>query len=299
MTLGQAHSTTTVAWLSTPKKLNDEIILNGKEAKGGVRSRILAHLDRLRTFLGHSYAAKVKSTNNFPANAGIASSASGFCALTMAGAAAFGNVAEHEDLAALASLARRASGSACRSFLGGFVEWEAGTNNSSSLPRQLHLPQYWALTDVVAVLDPADKKVSSHRGHELAASSFLLENRLQFVKQALPLTREAIRSRNLNALGPILEKDALFMHAVMLTSQPSLLYLNEASVNLMQAVQTWRLEEGIEVYFTIDAGPNLHLICESKSERLLTKKLNEIEAVSQIIINRPGPGPLEMTKHLF
>lgn len=299
MTLSDAHSTTTVAWLDHSQHMEDEILLNGKDVTGGVRFRTVEHLDRLREFLDHAQAAKVVSVNNFPSNAGIASSASGFCALTLAGAAAWEQSAEHLELGALASLARRASGSACRSFYGGFVEWQGGTKDKSSFPLQLHPPQHWALSDVVAVLNSADKKVSSQQGHELAASSFLLQDRVEFVRFALPLVREAVRSRNLKILGPILEKDALFMHAVMLTSQPSLLYLNDAAISLMQLVQTWRSEEGLQVYFTIDAGPNLHLICQSENEGLVAKRLEKMDSVSQVIVNRPGSGPSQMAEHLF
>ncbi len=242
--------------------------------------------------------AKVVSVNNFPAGAGIASSASGFCALTVA-AAASQMEGEDLDLNALARISRRASGSACRSFFGGFVEWEAGIDDCSSLPMQLHHERHWALNDVVAVVSAASKKVSSQSGHGLADSSFLLENRLQFVSEALPIAKGAVRSRNLKILGPLLEKDALFMHAVMLTSRPSLLYLNDAAVDLMQAVQSWRAEEGLEAYFTIDAGPNLHVICEEQDRGRLLKKMETVESVSQIIVNGPGPGPEPHPEHLF
>ncbi len=298
MTLSGAHSTTTVAWLATSQR-EDEISLNGQFAKGTDRTRIIAHLDRMRNLLGHHRMAKVVSVNNFPAGAGIASSASGFCALTVAAAAASQMEGEDLDLNALARISRRASGSACRSFFGGFVEWEAGIDDCSSLPMQLHHERHWALNDVVAVVSRASKKVSSQSGHGLADSSFLLENRLQFVSEALPIAKGAVRSRNLKILGPLLEKDALFMHAVMLTSRPSLLYLNDAAVDLMQAVQSWRAEEGLEAYFTIDAGPNLHVICEEQDRGRLLKKMEAVESVSQIIVNRPGPGPEPHPEHLF
>ncbi len=298
MTLSGAHSTTSLAWLPTSQR-QDEITLNGQFAEGTVRTRIVAHLDRLRNFLGHHQIAKVVSVNNFPVSAGIASSASGFCALTLAAAAASQKEGEDLDPTTLARIARRASGSACRSFFGGFVEWDAGIDDRSSLPRQLHEARHWALNDVVAVVSAAGKKVSSQNGHGLADSSFLLENRLQFVREALPVAKEAVRSRNFEILGPLLEKDALFMHAVMLTSRPSLLYLNDASVDLMRAVQSWRAEEGLEAYFTIDAGPNLHVICEEKDRSRLLKKMEAVETVSQIIVNGPGPSPEPLLEHLF
>ncbi len=298
MTLSRAHSTTSVAWLSTSSR-PDEILLNGRAATGAVRARVVTHLDRLRAYLGHSYTAKVASVNNFPASAGMASSASGFCALTLAGATAGGTNAGVRDLDALARLARKASGSACRSFFGGFVEWEAGTDDMSSRPRQLHTPGHWALSDVVAIVSAADKTISSQQGHTLAAHSFLLQDRLRFVRQALPAVKEAVRDRNLQILGPLLEKDTLFMHAVMLTSRPSLLYLHPATVNLMAAVQSWREEEGLEAYFTIDAGPNLHVICEAESESRLVQRLAASANVSQVIVNHPGPGPVQRSEHLL
>ncbi len=297
MTLSHAHTTTSVAWLSASVP-RDEVLLNGRVASGSVRARVVAHLDRLRDHLGHARAAKMASVNNFPAAAGIASSASGFCALTLAGNAACAKDGSAGNGDALARLARRASGSACRSFFGGFVEWEAGADDRSSLPRQLHAPDHWDLRDIVVIVSAADKKVSSHRGHAMAARSFLLQERLRFVDQVLTPVRAAIRDRDLKTLGPLMEKDALFMHAVMLTSRPPLLYLNETAIHLMAEVQSWRDTEGLEAYFTIDAGPNLHLICEAKTESRLVSKLQATGLASQIMVNRPGPGPVQLSEHL-
>ncbi len=291
MTLSHAHTTTSVVWLRAQPGLQDRVTINGTACQGPALARISAHLDRIRAPVDPTLKAYVLSRNNFPASAGIASSASGFCALTLAAQAALTGTIEEESLLALACQARLASGSACRSFLGGFVEWEAGHDHASSVPRQLHAPAHWQLYDIVVVLDTRPKKVSSHDGHRLASTSPVLSSRLTYVKEHLPVARQALATRDLAQLGPILEADTLFMHAVMLTSQPPLLYLDAASVQLMAMVQDWRNGEGLQVYFTADAGPNLHLVCEADSLDEVCKRLNRLDLVQSLILNHPGPAP--------
>ncbi len=296
MTLSHAHTTTSVRWLQEQPGHQDRVILNGQECVGPALERITRHLDRIRESVNPTLKAHVESWNSFPASAGIASSASGFCALTLAAQAALPGETAADSMPSLACQARLASGSACRSFFGGFVEWEAGHDHASSVPRQLHPPSHWNLYDIVVVLDSQPKKVSSHDGHRLADSSPILSPRLTYIGEQLPVVKEAIRQRDLALLGPIVETDALFMHAVMLTSKPPLLYLDAMSAQLMEMVQNWRDREGLQVYFTVDAGPNLHLLCEKTELEEIVKRLNQLDFVQFLILNRPGPAPVQLTE---
>ncbi len=99
-------------------------------------------------------------------------------------------------------------------------------------------------------------------------------------------------------LGAMIEDDCLSMHRVMQTQTPPIFYWNNATKKLMEMVRCWR-NEGIPVYFTIDAGPNVHLICEKSTVELLKKKLREIEEVKNIIVNTSAPGAHLVDKHLF
>ncbi|MCE2466533.1 MAG: diphosphomevalonate decarboxylase [Caldilineaceae bacterium] len=302
MTLSHAHSTTTVAWMDgSPTGEADILVIDGKEQSGSAHRRTVSLLDRIRTAMGIHWPAHVESRNSFPASAGIASSASGFCALTVAAcqALAAGGRRDIPNRLHQARLARRASGSACRSFQGGFVEWSAGVDDTTSVACQVAGPDHWPLHDVVAVLDADPKSVSSHDGHRLAATSPLQEERVRQVQSHLNTARAAIRARDLKSLGEISERDAMLMHAVMMSSEPPLLFLNEGSVALMRQIRDWRLQEGLEVYFTVDAGPNLHVLCNEANVGEVSHRLARWPSVQDILVNGPGPAPELRNSHFF
>lgn len=171
MNLDACLTTTTV--LFDPALDTDEITLTWYQqvphpATGRPRERVGAHLDRLRQLAGVDTRARVTSQNNFPADAGIASSAAGFAALTLATAAAL-NL--DLDTTTLSRLARRSgSGSACRSIPDGFVEWYNG-NDQKSIAVTIAPPEHWDLADIVAVVDMQPKKIGSAENHRLASTS--------------------------------------------------------------------------------------------------------------------------------
>jgi diphosphomevalonate decarboxylase len=296
MTLADAHTTTTVAWDVARESRADTITLDGEELSPSKARRIVEHLDRLRALAGINYCARVASWNNFPTASGIASSASGFAALTVAGCAALGL---DWDATRLSAIARQGSGSASRSLFGGFVEWHKGSGDGDSIARQIYPPDHWDLRDIVAVVSGEEKKVSSANGHLLALTSPLVEARSIRVTGWLDEVRQALADRNITQLGPAIELDALTMHSVMMTSQPSLLYWQPGTLAILHAVQRWREDDGLPVYFTIDAGPNVHLICEADIAREIESRLAQIDAVESVITSHPGPGPQVMDEHLF
>lgn len=296
MTLADAYTLTTVAWDDVGHLTHDEVVLDDQLLAPVAAARISRHLDRLRDLAGVTVRARVVSRNNFPTASGIASSASGFSALTVAGCAALGLNLEP---AALSALSRLASGSASRSHFGGFVEWVQGTDHANSVAQELYGPEHWDLVDLVAVVSDAAKRVSSEAGHTIAASSPLQSGRIASLPPALESVRQAIAHRDLAAMGPILEQDALAMHGVMMTGNPSLLYWQPGTLQILHAVRRWREEEGVPVYFTIDAGPNVHLICEGSQVVAVQTRLAQLSAVQQIIASRPGPAPLLLDEHLF
>jgi len=302
MTLADAYTITTVAWDDGTGEIadgeplhHDRIMLDGKLLIGRATDRLTDHLDRIRKLAGIDLYARVESKNNFPMASGIASSASGFAALTVAATEAL----EMElNVTQLSAIARRGSGSASRSILGGFVEWEKGIDNESSVAHQLHPSEHWNLYDIVAVVSSAEKKISSASGHIIANSSPLLDGRINGLECALRDVRTAIDERNLEQLGPIIEHDALAMHSIMMTSDPSLFYWQPGTVELIQSARQWR-NDGLPVYFTIDAGPNLHLICEEESVDEICDLLLKKSFVQQVIASQPGPGVESRSEHLF
>jgi diphosphomevalonate decarboxylase len=285
ITLNNARTVTSVHFdASLPE---DQLELDGRPASEGARRRAERHLDILRQLTGVTLHARIISRNNFPTGAGIASSASGFAALTVAAAAALGLDRSPRELS---RLARRGSGSACRSLFGGFVEWVAGVDDATSFSRPLAPPEHWALEDLIAVVAEGHKAVSSAEGHRLATTSPLCAARVRDVERALPLVRAAIRRRDLRSLGEIVERDAIAMHAVMMTSQPPLFYWLPETLRVVLAVRTWR-EEGSPAYFTIDAGPNVHVLCEAGVADEVEQRLKATPGVRRVLRNRPGPAP--------
>ena len=296
MTLADAHTTTTVAWDDTGVLERDAFVLDGVTQSPARSQRLTRHLDLLRGLAGVTWRARVTSENNFPTASGIASSASGFAALTVAGCAALGL---ELDATRLSAIARRSSGSASRSLFGGFVEWEQGSSDADSVAFALHGPEHWELRDVVAVVSGEEKKLSSADGHLLAKSSPLLDGRIAQVDGWLEEVRQAIATRDIHRLGPVIELDALAMHSVMMTSTPSLLYWQPGTLEILQAVHRWREEDGLAVYFTIDAGPNVHLICEAESAPEVETRLAALRSVERVIVSGPGRGPQLLDEHLI
>jgi diphosphomevalonate decarboxylase len=296
MTLADAYTTTTVEWQSSSAQANDQIEIDGRTLNGEAGARLLRHLDRIRLLAGTDQRARVASCNNFPMASGIASSASGFAALTVAACQALGL---DLDATQLSALARLGSGSACRSLFGGFVLWDRGFDHDTSVARMLFLPEHWDLYDLVAIVSSAEKKVSSEDGHRIAATSPLNQARVEHVKTLLPVVQEAIAHVDLAQLGDAIEWDALAMHAVMQTGTPSLLYWQPGTVEVIQAVRRWRAEEGIAAYFTIDAGPNVHVLCAAEDAPAVQARLAALPSVADVLVSRPGPAPYAVTDHLF
>lgn len=284
MTLDRLYTVTTVNFDDSLK--DDVVVIDGVERHGVARRRAVEQLGILRRMARVESKAEIISRNNFPMGAGIASSASAFAALTLAASDALGLDLDHK---ALSRIARRGSGSASRSLFGGFVEWHAGDDDDSSYAEQLYDSHHWhELRDVVAVVAQEEKKVSSANGHLLANTSPFLEKRISQANELLPTVRKAIMARDLMELGPAIEADALAMHFVMMSSDPPLYYWSPQTIQLIKKAHEWR-EQGLQAYFTIDAGPNVHFICEDYQAGELVALLERLDFVQEIFSAGPGP----------
>lgn len=283
MNLDRLTTITTVEF--SPDYDDDLVILDGREERGETRQRIVAHLDRVRAMARLRARARVISKNSFPSGAGLASSASGFAALSLAASRAAGLELSQRELSILA---RFGSGSACRSIPGGFSEWTAGSSSEESLAEQIAPPEHWDLRDVIALVSRAKKPVGSTEGHSLAPSSPFFQARLASLADRLTKAKAALLEKDLATLGPLIEEDAISMHAVMMTSRPPIYYWLPSSIQLIHEVQNWRAE-GLEVYFTLDAGPNVHLICQAADQAEVERRLRDIEEVLEVIVTGPGP----------
>ncbi|MDR3578294.1 MAG: diphosphomevalonate decarboxylase [Anaerolineaceae bacterium] len=262
----------------------DSLSLNGEQASGPALSRVIQFLDLVRDAAGKNLHTAVESENNFPTQAGIASSAAAFAALSLAASHALGlDLTEAE----LSRLARRGSGSACRSIPGGFVEWQAGTGDLDSYAFSIAQPDYWDLVDCIAIVETSPKKTGSSEGHALAASSPIQYARLADARRRLDICRKAILERDFTAMASICELDSNLMHAVMMTSSPALFYLEPASLEIMKAVPTWR-QSGLPVFYTVDAGANVHVLTQQNSAGIVIERLNQFPSVKSVCSARAG-----------
>jgi len=292
MCLSDLLTTTTVEF--DEKYDFDEIIINNKKEEIA-GSKAIKHLDRIRKLAGVNMKAKVVTNNNFPAGTGLSSSASGFAALSVAGAFAAGlNLSEKE----LSILARRGSGSACRSIPSGFVEWLDGDTSESSFAKSIFPSDHWKIVDVVAIVSTEKKDVASTAGQKLANSSPFFESRLSRINNKIKSIKELIQKKDFTNFGSLVEAEALELHAVMLTSSPSLIYWTPGTLKIMKLCKKWR-GEGLEGYFTINTGQDVHLIIEEKNIEKLKKELEKIPEVQKIIVNYPSSGARLVENHLF
>lgn len=266
--------------------LRDQLILNNQAVSGAALDRMARFLDHVRQIAGRKLFARVVSENNFPIGAGIASSAAGFAALALAATAAL-NI--HFDEIALSKLARLGSGSACRSIPAGFVEWQAGEDDASSVASTLAPPNHWDLVDCIAIVESRQKEVGSAEGHLLAHSSDIQGCRLESAPHRLAICRRAILNRDFCALADVVEEDSNLMHAVMITSRPPLFYWEPASLAIIKEVPLWR-QSGVPACYTLDAGPNVHIITTSTYAARIQSLVLAIPGVQQVLIAAAGEG---------
>lgn len=217
----------------------------------------------------------IKTSNNFPHSAGIASSASAFAALAKCLTDIEISLGiELEDAQKRSSmLARLGSGSACRSLtsaefnLWGKTLFEIGSNDYGTDLKLTPTQQEklgWPLLDTILIVSSATKKVSSSQGHALMHTHPYREARIEQANENMRVLYQAIMNGDPETFGEIVENEAMSLHALMMSSYPAFCLLLPNSLAIIEKVQTYRRMTGLNLYFTIDAGPNIHLIYPEK-----------------------------------
>lgn len=302
--LSNATTITSVNFVSDLER--DKIISNEKEVSltSNFAIRVSKHLDRLRSLAGENTKAIVKTENSFPESVGIASSASGFAALTAAAAGALGLDLDERELSILARLG---SGSACRSIPDGFVEWVSGDDSESSFAKQIAPPDHWDISIVTVVVSQKAKKLTSTSGHELALASPFFKTRIDGIEDCLKKVRKSILSKDFEQFGQELEMEAISLHAIAMTSpfmangwNSGAYYWTSDTMELILAVQEWR-SSGLETYFTLDAGPTVHLVCLREYENEVINSVKELTENKpnrhwDIMVNHPANGVRLLSK---
>ncbi len=287
MNLGCLSTRTTVDF--DPSLQQDSLILNGEPLSGPALRRVQKFMDRIRALANQTLFAHIISENNFPAGVGVASSASGFAALALAGSKAIGlNLSEDQ----LSYLAKFGSGSACRSIPGGFVAWNVTSEDEQSFARSFAPADHWQLVDCIAILSTQHKDTGSEKGMQRADTSPLQSARVADSQRRFDICQQAILHKDFDALAKVTELDSNLMHAVMMTSDPPLFYWQPESLGLMKAIQSWQ-KEGLPVTYTLDAGPNVHVICLKKAMGEVLTRLRQQPEILNILKGLPsGPARL-------
>jgi len=309
MTLEVCRSVTTVELREDLAR--DEVWLAGAEGRleapgEAFAARVRRHLEAIRAWTGRKERFRVATRNTFPAAAGLASSASGFAALACAVSLChpertrgiWAGASDAPTAGELSVLARLSgSGSAARSVLGGYVEWPAEPGDEAPAAG-LAPAAHWDLRCVIALLETGEKAVSSLEGHRRAPTSPHFARRLELVPGRLATVRQAIRDRDLSSLGPVLERDAIELHAIAMTSEPPIFYWRPGTLEVLAAVRDLR-RGGIEAYSTMDAGANVHVICPPEDEPRVATALAAVPGVGGLIRDRVGDGPREEEANLL
>jgi diphosphomevalonate decarboxylase len=300
MTLKDCYTETSVKF-SSCEKLCVELSLEGKsEERFG--AKIMAYLERLDRPELKNIRLQVQTRNTFPHGAGIASSASGLSAFALCLTDYLFELQERPRDALFyqeaSDLSRLASGSACRSIYGGFTTWGesalSGSSDRFSTPLEVH-ESLTNLHDTVLIISDAEKSISSSKGHERMSEHGYASARFIEAKKNFSLMISALKTGDLEGMGLVLENEALQLHAMMMTSPESFTLLRPNSLLAIEMVRAFRNETKLPLYFTLDAGPNLHLIypptAYSKVQAFITHELGALG--TRIIDDQRGEGPIK------
>ncbi|SHJ42014.1 diphosphomevalonate decarboxylase [Tangfeifania diversioriginum] len=306
--LKNAKTKTTVE-ITGSSKWQTEFLFEGKLSQFG--ERIQKYIDELANDEKwmNDFSFRIESSNTFPHSAGIASSASAFGALALCLAdlkkQVTGKKAETQNFFRQASAwARLGSGSACRSVYPQFAVWGKfdempDSSNEFAIPvsENIH-PDYFTLHDAILLVDSTKKKVSSSAGHQLMNDHPFREAR---IKQANNHTREILKvmkTGHHEHFFKIVEKEALSLHSMMMTSEPPYLLLHPNSLAIIRKIQDIRRQTNLQVGFTIDAGPNIHFLYFEKDKnevhRFIKNELLKFTENGSWLDDQIGNGPKKL-----
>jgi diphosphomevalonate decarboxylase len=281
VTLGGLY-TETVAALAPPEADRDEVRVDGAAMP---TERYAPFFTEIRRIAGRAVYFDAESKNSFPSAAGLASSSSGFAALACAC-----SLAADMGLSAgeLSAVARLGSASAARSVFGGFVLLPVGASRAEPL----YGPDYWSdFRVVIAITSRAPKGRSSRRAMRQSRETSpyygaWLESAVAATADAL----DALAAKDIEQLGEAVRLSCMRMHAVMLAGSPPVLFWNPATLAAIEECGRMRLD-GIGAWETIDAGPQVKVVCLSRDVDKISERLRGLPHGLEITVSSPGREP--------
>jgi len=270
---------------------------------------------KVMTFLNHHvlplmpFLSKLSltfnSSNSFPHSAGIASSASSMSALALClmdlATKLFNlNLPTAEFFQHASYLARLGSGSACRSIYGGFSRWgelneNDGSNEYALKIEKIH-PLFMGLKDTIVIVDSGPKEVSSSNGHKLMATHDYADQRYQRADKNAHFLIEVLEKGDMENFGRIIESEAFDLHGLMMSSSTPFILLRPKTLEVIELVKQYRNENKTPIYFTLDAGPNVHLLYPPQFHSQISQELfSKIKSLDcPLIFDEIGNGPVKI-----
>lgn len=262
------------------QKSQDTFQMKDRETSSEESERFLNHAKKIKKSFGIQDSIHIESSSDFPVGAGIASSSSSFAALTLALSELFELGLQKKELS---SLAREGSGSAARSFHSGYVSLELIEKFKNSTESfwttqvsSLCPASDWPLECHIWITDQQQKKIGSSKAmKQTQMSCSYYEQWKEDTQKDLDQMAQRIAARDFSGMGLLAEENALRMHATMIASSPTILYWNEKTVQGMKRVWALR-DQGLDVYFTIDAGPQLKILCPPGFKSKVTEAFSDL-----------------------
>ena len=286
LTLDAFYTDTSV---SINKSLSeDEFFLNGIKQDPNETKKISRFIDMFRQTSGLDNHVKIESYNHVPTAAGLASSASAFAALAGAANEAFQLKLDNQTLS---TYARRGSGSSTRSIFGGLVEWSMGEGDCSESSHAVFIDDAsWDIGMIVIAVNKHKKKLSSREGmKQTVATSPFYPAWVTEAKSDLVKIKKAIKEKDFITFGEITESNGMKMHATMLGATPPISYWEPDSVKAINKVKEIR-NNGIPCYVTMDAGPNVKVLCRQSQMSDILNELKTSFSSDQLICSKVGEG---------
>ncbi len=265
-------------------------VIDGETVTGRPLQRIEAVVDAIREHASDERCWRMESRNDFPQFVGLGSSSSGFAALAVAAAGAYGFDAPLERIS---EFARIGAGSACRAVTGGVSEWvNEGARSFSRCIMDADAIDWRIVVPVVDHLEPTEGV------HEEVTTSPLFDARVAYVPDACQAMHAAIQQRSLAAIAALAEADTMNLHAVTMTGQNLHLTWQPTTVAVMRKVRALR-QADVPVWFSIDTGATAYLNTDSAHEDAVAEAVASIDGVVDVLRLQPGGPARRIDDHLF
>jgi len=315
MTLSRSYTHCTIAYDVRSDRTRSEILLyfNGQPAPESFASKTIDFIHKLENIFSslRHFAFSIHTFNSFPHSAGIASSASSMSALALCITSILsetGDLPENHDFLQTASfLARLGSGSAARSVYGGYSLWGKTSlvENSSdeyAVPLNNIHPVFMEYGDAILVVSSATKEISSSSGHALMHTHYFGEGRIRQAGARMELLLNALSKGEEYMFSEIVENEALTLHALMMSSEPGFFLFQPETISVLKKIKEFRVQTSLPVAFTIDAGPNVHLLYPLRNRKEVTHFIaSELEPLCenrQWIDDEIGMGPVKLSEEV-